>query len=119
MCTDAALASIAKMWLTQKNLCLCVPHVCASALAAIHDRFKVFYTLTKPGKDWSGYKGFVDKTKIAETLPAPSDETLIMVCGPPPMMKAISGEKVSPQKQGELSGLLKEMQYSSDNVFKF
>ena len=35
------------------------------------------------------------------------------------MMKAISGDKAQDKSQGELSGLLKEMGYTSDMVYKF
>lgn len=43
----------------------------------------------------------------------------VQVCGPPPMMKAISGDKAEDKSQGELSGHLKEMGYTSDMVYKF
>ena len=35
------------------------------------------------------------------------------------MMKAISGEKKSPKDQGQLSGMLKDLGYNSDQVYKF
>ena len=35
------------------------------------------------------------------------------------MYKAISGGKKSPSDQGELSGLLKELGYTKEDVFKF
>ena len=35
------------------------------------------------------------------------------------MMKAISGDKVSPKDQGELAGVLKEAGYTKDQVYKF
>jgi cytochrome-b5 reductase len=93
------------------------------ALAAKHPNFKVTYTVSKGGEDWNGYTGYVNQQMVAETLPAPSDDTLIMVCGPPPMMKAICGPKGKPDqpggRQGLLDGLLKGMKYDSSNVFKF
>lgn len=35
------------------------------------------------------------------------------------MYKAISGNKVSPKDQGELSGILAELGYKAEDVFKF
>lgn len=35
------------------------------------------------------------------------------------MYKAISGNKKSPSDQGELSGMLKELGYKKEDVFKF
>lgn len=35
------------------------------------------------------------------------------------MYKAISGAKVSPSDQGEVSGILKELGYTKDDVYKF
>ena len=43
----------------------------------------------------------------------------LQVCGPPPMMAAISGDKNPDKSQGEVSGLLAKMGYTSDSVFKF
>lgn len=42
-----------------------------------------------------------------------------MVCGPPPMYAAISGAKAKDYTQGEVGGLLKDMNYTSSDVFKF
>lgn len=36
---------------------------------------------------WKYSKGFVSDTMIKEHLPAPGDDTLIVMCGPPPMIK--------------------------------
>jgi cytochrome-b5 reductase len=50
-------------------------------------QFTVHYTLdSPPEKDWSGYTGFVSDTMIQETLPPPSSDALILMCGPPPMI---------------------------------
>lgn len=89
------------------------------ALALVHPRFKVYYTVTEPGEGWTGFTGFVDADKVAATLPPPSDDHLVLVCGPPPMVKAMSGGKAKDKSQGPLEGLLKEMKYTSEQVFKF
>ena len=38
----------------------------------------------------------------SEHIPPPSDDNLVLVCGPPPMYKALSGEKKSPKDQGRV-----------------
>ena len=43
----------------------------------------------------------------------------IFVCGPPGLYKAVSGMKKSPQDQGELEGMLKELGYEKEQVYKF
>lgn len=84
-----------------------------------HKNFKVYYVLERAPKGWKEGVGFVDESIIRTQLPPPSDDSLIMVCGPPGMMKAISGEKAPDYSQGELDGLLKKLGYSKSGVFKF
>ena len=43
----------------------------------------------------------------------------MQVCGPPPMMKALSGDKAQDKSQGPLSGLLKDLGFTEEGVFKF
>uniref|UniRef100_K3WF09 NADH-cytochrome b5 reductase n=1 Tax=Globisporangium ultimum (strain ATCC 200006 / CBS 805.95 / DAOM BR144) TaxID=431595 RepID=K3WF09_GLOUD len=89
------------------------------ALAYMYPQFKVHYVLSQASEGWTGRTGFVTKEIIQELLPAPSDENLVCVCGPPPMMEALSGDKNPDKTQGELRGLLKELQYTSSQVYKF
>jgi len=51
-------------------------------------------------------------------MPAPSPDSLVLVCGPPSMMVTISGPKTPDFKQGLVGGLLKEAGYNEDMVFK-
>jgi len=51
------------------------------------DRFKLWYTLDRPTDSWRYSGGFVNKEMIASHLPPPSDETIVLMCGPPPMIK--------------------------------
>lgn len=60
----------------------------------------MFYVLDKAPAKWAGGVGYVTKDIIQKHLPAPSEDSIVFVCGPPPMMKAISGPKVSPKDQG-------------------
>ncbi|KAK7742421.1 NADH-cytochrome b5 reductase [Diatrype stigma] len=84
-------------------------------------RFRAFYTLDKPPKSWTGgAAGHITKDLLKTVLPEPKEDNIkIFVCGPPGLYKAISGNKVSPSDQGELTGYLKELGYSKDQVFKF
>ena len=43
--------------------------------------------LNKPPAGWTGATGYVSKDLLASTMPAPSDDNLIMVCGPPGMVR--------------------------------
>ncbi|KIX00810.1 uncharacterized protein Z518_09875 [Rhinocladiella mackenziei CBS 650.93] len=83
-------------------------------------RFRAFYTLDNPPDSWPYGKGFITKELLKEVIPDPKSGNIkIFVCGPPGMYKAVSGAKVSPQDQGELTGILKELGYTKDQVFKF
>jgi len=83
-------------------------------------RFRAFYTLDKPPKEWVGGSGVVTKELLKTVLPEPKEENFkVFVCGPPGMMGAISGGKKSPRDQGELSGVLKELGYTAEQVYKF
>ena len=84
-------------------------------------RFRAFYLLDKPPTGWNQGSGHVTKELLKTVLPfEPKDKDgKIFVCGPPGLYKAISGTKKSPQEQGELSGYLKELGYTEDQVYKF
>ncbi|KAI0015533.1 oxidoreductase NAD-binding domain-containing protein [Xylariomycetidae sp. FL0641] len=83
-------------------------------------RFRAFYLLDSPPKEWTGGKGYVTKELLQTVLPEPKEDNIkVFVCGPPGMYKAISGPKKSPADQGELTGMLSELGYSKDQVYKF
>lgn len=83
-------------------------------------RFRAFYVLDNPPKEWVGNGGFITKDLLKTVLPEPKTGNIkLFVCGPPGLMKAISGNKVSPKDQGELTGALKELGYTSEQVYKF
>ena len=50
------------------------------------DRFSLWYTLDRPKEDWSYGSGFVNEKMIADHLPHSEDESLVLMCGPPPMI---------------------------------
>ncbi|KAI3781901.1 hypothetical protein L2E82_11929 [Cichorium intybus] len=88
-------------------------------LAATHPNLKVFYTVDNPSKYWVGGEGYISKDMALKGLPAPSEDTLILVCGPPGMMQHISGDKGKDRSQGEVTGILKELGYTEEMVYKF
>lgn len=50
-------------------------------------RFKLFYTLDFPPPNWKGKTGFITEQMIKECLPPVSDDALVLMCGPPPMVE--------------------------------
>lgn len=84
-------------------------------LAAKHSKqFKVYYVLNQPPANWTGGIGFVTKEMIKEWCPAPSGDIKILLCGPPPMIKAMAAhcEELGYEKARTISKL-------EDQVFKF
>ena len=58
------------------------------ALAKKHpDRFKLHYTVDRPTPGWKYSAGFITADMLKEHMPPVSDETLVLMCGPPPMIK--------------------------------
>ena len=51
------------------------------------DRFKIWYTVDRPTENWKYSSGFINKDMIADHLPPSGDDTVILMCGPPPMIK--------------------------------
>jgi len=88
-------------------------------LAERYENFNVYYVLEKPPENWEGGEGYVTKEHINKVLPPPSDDNMIFVCGPNPMLAALSGEKLPDRSQGPLSGILKDMGYNESQVYKF
>lgn len=90
------------------------------ALAAKHpNRFQVVYFLDNAPSGWKGETGYISADKISKYFPrADGEKVKAFVCGPPPQYKAVSGPKDG-MKQGELSGALRDLGYTSEEVFKF
>ena len=84
------------------------------------NRFRAFYVLDHPPETWQQGRGHITKELLKTVLPEPKEENVkIFVCGPPGLYKAVSGAKKSPADQGELEGMLKELGYRQDQVYKF
>jgi len=54
--------------------------------AAEHKNIKITYTLDRPSESWTGERGFVSAEMIQKHLPAAANDSLVLLCGPPPMM---------------------------------
>jgi len=84
------------------------------------DNFDVVYVLSKPEKDWIGPQGYISADIIKEHIGPASlaNKLKIFVCGPPGQVTSVAGNKAGP-KQGDLGGILKELGYTEDQVYKF
>uniref|UniRef100_A0A672QIF2 Cytochrome b5 reductase 1 n=2 Tax=Sinocyclocheilus grahami TaxID=75366 RepID=A0A672QIF2_SINGR len=51
------------------------------------DRFKLWFTVDQAPADWEYSQGFINAEMIQEHLPPPSDDSMILMCGPPPMIQ--------------------------------
>jgi len=82
-------------------------------------RFRVYYIIDKPSLHWPGFSGYINEEILRKTMPPASQDSLICVCGPPPMMKNLCGERKSVKDQGPVTGQLKNLGYDDNMVFKF
>merc|ERR1719238_1123771 len=51
------------------------------------NRFKLWYTVDRPPAKWAYSSGFITAEMIAEHLPGPANDVLVLMCGLPPMVK--------------------------------
>lgn len=86
-------------------------------VAMFPDRLTVTHVLSEEPKDsqWDGARGFINADLIKQHFAAPADDGLVLVCGPPPMYKALCGAR----DEKELTGVLADVGYKAENVFKF
>ncbi|XP_006508011.1 NADH-cytochrome b5 reductase 2 isoform X2 [Mus musculus] len=70
-----------------------------------HKQFNLWYTLDRPPSDWKYSSGFVSADMIKEHLPPPGEDTLILVCGPPPLIQAAAHPS------------LEQLSYTKDMIF--
>jgi len=92
------------------------------ALAKKHpNRFEVHYVVAQPADaaSWKGHTGFINADIVKKHIPGPAEDVMVYVCGPPPFYKALSGSKAPDYSQGELDGVLKDLGYTKEQVFKF
>ena len=95
------------------------------AWARAFDRLTLVHVLSdEPARSrWRGARGMIDRDLIAAHCAPPIDartgapaaDVKVFVCGPPPMYAALCGPRDDP----EVSGVLAEMGYTSEQVVKF
>ena len=81
-------------------------------------QLKLHYVLSdETPEGWAGEVGHVDQEKIERLCPGPKADTLVFVCGVPPMYEALCG----PRGEAELPDgtVLKELGYTKEMVYKF
>jgi cytochrome-b5 reductase len=79
-----------KIWLlfaNQTEQDILLRDVLEQLAASNSNRFKLWYTVDRESEGWTYSKGFINDVMLNEHMPPPSDETLICICGPPPMIK--------------------------------
>ena len=75
--------------------------------AARHpDQLKIWYTVDRAEEGWKYSTGFVSKEMIKDHLYSPDEETFILMCGPPPMIKHVNSQ-------------LDELGWPMENRFKY
>lgn len=67
---------------------------------------QVYHVLNTPPAGWSQGSGFITADLIKERLPSPGPDTLVLKCGPPPMIEAMRKH-------------LEALQYSQEMLFDF
>uniref|UniRef100_A0A8C1RUG9 cytochrome-b5 reductase n=1 Tax=Cyprinus carpio TaxID=7962 RepID=A0A8C1RUG9_CYPCA len=50
-------------------------------------RFKLWFTVDRAPDGWEYSQGFINEDMVKNHLPPPADDTLILMCGPPPMIQ--------------------------------
>jgi len=50
------------------------------------ERFQLWFTIDRSTDDWKYSTGFINADMIEQYLPPPSEDTAILMCGPPPMI---------------------------------
>ncbi|KAI8882004.1 ferredoxin reductase-like protein [Backusella circina FSU 941] len=78
------------------------------------DQFTVYHVLNEPPSGWAHGIGFITQEMLEEKFPKPAGDIKVLVCGPPPLVKAITNATTSlgfeaPRTVSKLT----------DQVFKF
>ena len=53
---------------------------------ASDDRLTVVYCLSKPGSEWKGESGHINKEMISNHFPEPNEDFYVLLCGSPKMV---------------------------------
>lgn len=89
---------------------------CLEQWAGDHSsRFSVTHVLSREPNPNEGVRGHIGRELVEKHMPKPGEGGIIFVCGPPAMYETICG----PRHNKVVSGLLKDMGYSNEEVYKF
>jgi len=72
-------------------------------------QFSLHYTVDRidsSNETWKGFTGFVNPEIINACIPRPSDKLLVLICGPPPMVRSVEAH-------------LKDMGYAKNRIGVF
>jgi cytochrome-b5 reductase len=50
------------------------------------DQVKIWYTIDMSSEGWKYSTGFINANMISDHMHPPSSDTLVLICGPPPMV---------------------------------
>lgn len=53
------------------------------------ENLRIHYVLSKPSKDWKLATGYVTKEMVEEYFPEPSDDSKVLLCGPPGLVDSM------------------------------
>jgi nitrate reductase (NAD(P)H) len=80
-----------RLWLLDTNKTeqdiLCRDELDTLSQMHIDGRFVLHHTVSKPPQRWSFSTGRISDEMLAIHLPPPGDETLVLSCGPDPLIK--------------------------------
>ncbi|KAJ2336071.1 NADH-cytochrome b5 reductase [Coemansia sp. RSA 2681] len=82
--------------------------------AAEHANFEISYVLNNPPSGWTGATGFVSKDMLQQHMPEPASDIKVLICGPPPMVKAMDAHLV--ELGYDKANIISKLE---DQVFKF
>ncbi|XP_053647101.1 NADH-cytochrome b5 reductase 3 isoform X2 [Cherax quadricarinatus] len=77
---------LALIFANQTEADILLRHELEDVLAQHSDKFKLWYTVDRPEEAWKYSSGFVSSEMISEHLYPPADDTIVLMCGPPPMI---------------------------------
>ncbi|KAI9491366.1 hypothetical protein BDB00DRAFT_767111 [Zychaea mexicana] len=81
------------------------------------DRLHILYVLDHPPQDWQGGRGYVSQDMIRSML-TQKENSFVFVCGPDAMLAHVSGQRARDFSQGSVRGLLGQMGFASNQVWK-
>jgi cytochrome-b5 reductase len=84
---DADTTTISVLFANQTEEDILVRSMLEQWAADYSHKFKVWYTVDRPPANWKYSSGFITAEMISQHMPPPGDDTLILMCGPPPMVK--------------------------------